>query len=56
MIKLLLENIVKYMEGSSKRVRASDNESTIVIYEVKNKDDVVFTRIDIFTKKNGVNL
>ena len=50
MIKLLLQSIVKYIDGGYKKIRASSGKTTVVIYEVKNKDDVIFTRIDIFTR------
>jgi hypothetical protein len=50
MIKLLLENIVKFIEGGYKRIRSSNDQATVVIYEVKNRDGVIFTRIDIFMR------
>jgi len=42
--------ILKYIDGGFKRLRESSGKFTIVIYEVTNKDNVSFTRIDIFTK------
>jgi len=51
MIKLLLQSIEKYKNGGYKRVRDSNGKTTIVVYEVKNKDNVSFTRIDIFTRE-----
>ena len=51
MIKLLLTMIMEYIEGGYKRLRKSSDPFTIVIYEVTNKDNISFTRIDIFTKE-----
>jgi len=49
MIKLLLRLIVNYIDGGYKKVRGSNDKNTIVVYEVKSHDGVIFTRIDIFT-------
>ena len=51
MIKLLLTLIVRYIDGGYNRVRATEDDITIVIYKVTNKLGVNFTRIDIFTKE-----
>ena len=55
MVKLLLQLLVRYIDGDYKRVRESNSRNTIVIYEVTNKFGIGFTRIDIFTKRIGVN-
>jgi uncharacterized protein YifE (UPF0438 family) len=52
MIKLLLTLIVKFIDEDYKRQRSSDDNFTIVIYQVTNKLGVEFSRIDIFTKEN----
>ena len=50
MIKLLLQSLLKYIDNGYKRIRASNKKYTVVIYEVIGKDDIAFTRIDIFTR------
>lgn len=50
MIKLLMTMLYEYTEKRLKRLRSSDENFSIVIYEVTNKENVTFTRIDIFTK------
>ena len=52
MIKLLLNLLLKYIDGGYKRIRGSSDEFTVVIYEVLSKEEnVPFTRIDIFPKR-----
>ena len=48
MIKLLMVALYEYCTKELKRYRASDEEHTVVIYEVTNKVGVTFTRVDIF--------
>jgi hypothetical protein len=48
MIKLLMTSLYEYCTKELKRYRASDEEYSVVIYEVTNKVDVTFTRIDIY--------
>jgi hypothetical protein len=55
MIKLLLTLILEYIDGGYKRRKASSGQFTIVIYEVINKSNIAFTRIDIFTKASTSN-
>jgi hypothetical protein len=50
MIKLLLSLILQYVEHDHVKIRGSNDDFTIVIYQVTNKLNTEFTRIDIFTK------
>lgn len=50
MIKLLLTLLLEYIDNNLKHIRRGNDTNMITIYEVTNKDNVVFTRIDIFTK------
>jgi hypothetical protein len=50
MIKLLLTTLLQYVEKELKRIRASNDNFTIVVYEIVDKQGIPFTRIDIFTK------
>lgn len=48
MIKLILAGLQEYYTKKLKRYRSSDEEHTVVIYEVTNKAGVTLTRIDIY--------
>jgi hypothetical protein len=50
MVKLLLSLISSFIEGGFTRQRASNNEFTITIYQIRNSVGREFTRIDIFRK------
>jgi hypothetical protein len=51
LVKLLLENLMRYIDGGYNKIRASNLYNTIVIYEIEDKNGKPFTRIDIFTKE-----
>ena len=44
--------LYEYTDKRLKRLRDSDDNFSIVMYQVTNKDNVTFTRIDIFNKVN----
>jgi hypothetical protein len=48
MVKLLLELLRDYIDGGFRRRRASNEDFTIVIYQIINRAKRELTRIDIF--------
>lgn len=52
MIELLSEMLVEYHKNDLKRIRRSCDTHTIVIYEVVNKHNETFIRIDTFPRNN----
>ena len=50
MVKILLKTLMDYIDSGYVRTRSSDGKFSIVCYEITNKDNIKFTRIDIFTR------
>ena len=42
---------MQHIDSCHNKVKASNGNNTVVVYTIKNKDGVPFTRIDIFTKQ-----
>jgi hypothetical protein len=50
MLKLLSTMLLEYCNNNLRKLRKTEGKFTIIIYDVKNPEDIIFTRIDIYTK------